>query len=70
MIVELFRGIFWTSFSLLSIWLKCNSFTADRVFGPPTTTRRVYDIAAQQVVSGAMSGINGLFHLIPYGSER
>ncbi|ESQ34622.1 hypothetical protein EUTSA_v10006746mg [Eutrema salsugineum] len=31
----------------------------DRVFGPPTTTRRVYDIAAQQVVSGAMSGING-----------
>jgi len=38
-------------------------YFADRVFGPPTTTRRVYDIAAQQVVSGAMSGINGMFHL-------
>ncbi|CAN7021791.1 hypothetical protein IGI04_022848 [Brassica rapa subsp. trilocularis] len=35
----------------------CYAF--DRVFGPPTTTRRVYDTAAQQVVSGAMSGING-----------
>lgn len=32
------------------------------MFGPPTTTRRVYDTAAQQVVSGAMSGINGMFH--------
>ena len=32
---------------------------ADRVFGPATTTRHVYDVAAQQVVSGAMQGING-----------
>lgn len=32
---------------------------ADRVFGPATTTRHVYDIAAQHVVCGAMEGING-----------
>lgn len=32
---------------------------ADKVFGPATTTRHVYDIAAQQVVSGVMEGING-----------
>lgn len=32
---------------------------ADRVFGPATTTRHVYDVAAQHVVSGAMEGING-----------
>ncbi|XP_017243666.1 kinesin-like protein KIN-7C, mitochondrial isoform X1 [Daucus carota subsp. sativus] len=31
----------------------------DRVFGPATTTRHVYDIAAQHVVSGSMEGING-----------
>ncbi|CAJ1907718.1 unnamed protein product [Sphenostylis stenocarpa] len=31
----------------------------DRVFGPTTTTRQVYDVAAQHVVSGAMEGING-----------
>ncbi|KAJ8773395.1 hypothetical protein K2173_028572 [Erythroxylum novogranatense] len=31
----------------------------DRVFGPATTTRHVYDIAAQHVVSGVMQGING-----------
>ncbi|XVF36945.1 hypothetical protein REPUB_Repub19eG0102500 [Reevesia pubescens] len=30
----------------------------DRVFGPATTTRHVYDVAAQHVVSGAMQGIN------------
>ncbi|KAK1288900.1 Kinesin-like protein NACK2 [Acorus calamus] len=30
-----------------------------RVFGPATTTRHVYDVAAQHVVSGAMQGING-----------
>jgi len=32
---------------------------ADKVFGPATTTRHVYDVAAQHVVSGAMQGING-----------
>lgn len=32
---------------------------ADKVFGPATTTRRVYDVAAQHVVNGAMQGING-----------
>ena len=32
---------------------------SDRVFGPATTTRHVYDVAAQHVVSGAMRGING-----------
>lgn len=31
----------------------------DRVFGPATTTRHVYDVAAQHVVRGAMGGING-----------
>ncbi|KAL8134347.1 kinesin-like protein KIN-7C, mitochondrial [Apium graveolens] len=31
----------------------------DRVFGPATTTRHVYDVAAQHVVSGSMEGING-----------
>lgn len=31
----------------------------DRVFGPVTTTRHVYDVAAHYVVSGAMQGING-----------
>ncbi|GKU87612.1 hypothetical protein SLEP1_g1982 [Rubroshorea leprosula] len=31
----------------------------DRVFGPATTTRHVYDVAAQHVVGGAMQGING-----------
>ncbi|XP_019179447.1 PREDICTED: LOW QUALITY PROTEIN: kinesin-like protein KIN-7C, mitochondrial [Ipomoea nil] len=31
----------------------------DRVFGPATTTRRVFDVAAQHVVNGAMGGING-----------
>ncbi|KAK3013093.1 hypothetical protein RJ639_008154 [Escallonia herrerae] len=41
---------------------ECNSSIAygfDRVFGPATTTRHVYDVAAQHVVSGAMDGING-----------
>jgi centromeric protein E len=36
---------------------------ADRVFGPATTTRGVYDVAAQHVVSGAMQGVNGNFLL-------
>ncbi|XP_020106536.1 kinesin-like protein KIN-7E, chloroplastic [Ananas comosus] len=31
----------------------------DKVFGPATTTRHVYDVAAQHVVSSAMEGING-----------
>ncbi|GER40321.1 kinesin heavy chain [Striga asiatica] len=31
----------------------------DRVFGPATTTRQVYDVAAHHAVSGAMQGING-----------
>lgn len=35
------------------------AYAYDRVFGPTTTTRHVYDIAAQHVVSGAMDGING-----------
>jgi hypothetical protein len=29
------------------------------VFGPTTTTRHVYDVAAQHVVSGTMEGVNG-----------
>lgn len=39
--------------------LFLDSVFADRVFGPATTTRRVYDVAAKHVVSGAMQGING-----------
>ena len=35
----------------------------DQVFGPTTTTRQVYDIAAQHVVSGAMEGVNGMLSL-------
>ncbi|XP_019456134.1 PREDICTED: kinesin-like protein KIN-7E, chloroplastic isoform X2 [Lupinus angustifolius] len=31
----------------------------DKVFGPATTTRHVYDVAAQHVVGGAMEGVNG-----------
>lgn len=37
---------------------------ADRVFGPATTTRHVYDVAAHHVVSGAMQGINGNVNLL------
>ncbi|KAG4927982.1 hypothetical protein JHK84_053544 [Glycine max] len=35
------------------------AYAYDRVFGPTTTTRQVYDVAAQHVVSGSMEGING-----------
>lgn len=35
------------------------AYAYDRVFGPTTTTRHVYDVAAQHIVSGAMEGING-----------
>ncbi|KAM0065428.1 putative plus-end-directed kinesin ATPase [Helianthus debilis subsp. tardiflorus] len=35
------------------------AYAYDRVFGPTTTTRHVYDIAAQHVVSSAMEGVNG-----------
>lgn len=35
------------------------AYAYDRVFGPTTTTRNVYDIAAHHVVNGAMEGING-----------
>ncbi|KAI9090612.1 hypothetical protein K1719_028465 [Acacia pycnantha] len=35
------------------------AYAYDRVFGPTTTTRHVYDIAAQHIVNGAMEGING-----------
>ncbi|KAF7830069.1 kinesin-like protein KIN-7C, mitochondrial [Senna tora] len=31
----------------------------DKVFGPATTTRHVYDLAAQHVIKGAMEEING-----------
>ncbi|KAE8726951.1 gamma-tubulin complex component 3-like [Hibiscus syriacus] len=36
------------------------AYAYDRVFGPTTTTRHVYDVAAQHVVSGSMEGINGM----------
>ncbi|CAN8298455.1 unnamed protein product [Cochlearia groenlandica] len=35
------------------------AYAYDRVFGPTTTTRQVYDVAAQHVVNGAMEGTNG-----------
>ncbi|KAL2480435.1 P-loop containing nucleoside triphosphate hydrolase superfamily protein [Abeliophyllum distichum] len=35
------------------------AYAYDRVFGPTTTTRHVYDVASQHVISGAMEGING-----------
>lgn len=35
------------------------AYAFDKVFGPATTTRHVYDIAAEHVVGGAMKGING-----------
>ncbi|AQL01241.1 Kinesin-like protein KIN-7K chloroplastic [Zea mays] len=35
------------------------AYAYDRVFGPTTTTRHVYDAAALHVISGAMEGING-----------
>nr|AMS24219.1 kinesin 7-Ib protein [Marsilea vestita] len=35
------------------------SYAFDRVFGPATTTRNVYDVAARHVVNGAMRGVNG-----------
>ncbi|XP_039047524.1 kinesin-like protein KIN-7K, chloroplastic [Hibiscus syriacus] len=35
------------------------AYAYDRVFGPTTTTRHVYDVAAQHVVSGSMEGVNG-----------
>lgn len=38
----------------------------DKVFGPATTTRHVYDVAAQHVVSGAMEGINGNAFSVSY----
>ncbi|KAL6180531.1 hypothetical protein ACLB2K_047193 [Fragaria x ananassa] len=34
------------------------AYAHDRVFGPTITTRHVYDVAAQHVVSGAMEGVN------------
>ncbi|CAI0406570.1 unnamed protein product [Linum tenue] len=35
------------------------AYAYDRVFGPTTTTRHVYDVAAHHVVSGSMEGVNG-----------
>ncbi|KAM7530183.1 hypothetical protein LguiB_033593 [Lonicera macranthoides] len=35
------------------------AYAYDKVFGPTTTTRHVYDVAAQHVIGGAMEGING-----------
>lgn len=46
----------------LHLFLPLNMFYygfVDKVFGPTTTTRHVYDVAAQHVVNGAMEGVNG-----------
>ncbi|XP_042457212.1 kinesin-like protein KIN-7D, chloroplastic isoform X2 [Zingiber officinale] len=47
------------SFEVNIIRLLHMLMVRDRVFGPTTTTRHVYDVAAQHVVGGAMEGING-----------
>ncbi|CAN6991892.1 unnamed protein product [Brassica rapa subsp. trilocularis] len=39
--------------------MVCRWGNNHRVFGPTTTTRNVYVVAAHQVVNGAMEGING-----------
>lgn len=52
-------AILYTHVCLLFTQILIKSFFADRVFGPATTTRHVYDVAAQHVVSGSMEGING-----------
>jgi hypothetical protein len=49
----------WSQWFLVVFFENSNFGSADRVFGPATTTRHVYDVAAQHVVSGAMEGING-----------
>lgn len=46
-------------FFVLFSYLKVPFIFVDRVFGPTTTTRHVYDVAAQHAVNGAMEGING-----------
>ncbi|MCO5577737.1 hypothetical protein L7F22_031569 [Adiantum nelumboides] len=38
---------------------SATAYAFDRVFGPATTTRHVYEVAAQHIVKGAMQGING-----------
>ncbi|RVW30801.1 Kinesin-like protein KIN-7K, chloroplastic [Vitis vinifera] len=43
----------------ICILIECFFMLIDRVFGPTTTTRHVYDVAAQHIVGGAMEGING-----------
>eukprot|EP00249_Psilotum_nudum_P009640 c22061_g2_i1 orf=468-4226(+) len=61
---EIQRGdeVSWYADGDTTVRSEYNPLTAygfDRVFGPATTTRHVYDVAAQQVVSGSMEGING-----------
>lgn len=41
-------------------WIFLLPGFTDRVFGPTTTTRHVYDVAAQHVIASAMEGINGI----------
>ncbi|KAI5056460.1 hypothetical protein GOP47_0028278 [Adiantum capillus-veneris] len=38
---------------------SATAYAFDRVFGPTTTTRHVYEVAAQHIVKGAMEGVNG-----------
>ncbi|KAF3598818.1 hypothetical protein F2Q69_00038684 [Brassica cretica] len=40
------------------------AYSYDRVFGPTTTTRNVYDVAAHHVVNGVMEGINVDFDIV------
>ncbi|KAL2652994.1 hypothetical protein R1flu_021122 [Riccia fluitans] len=61
---EIQRGdeVAWYADGDTTVRSEYNASTAyafDRVFGPATTTRGVYDIAAQHVVGGAMEGVNG-----------
>lgn len=38
----------------------------DRVFGPATQSKAVYDVAAQPVVKAAMEGINGMSNVCKF----
>ncbi|KAH7298031.1 hypothetical protein KP509_25G024300 [Ceratopteris richardii] len=55
-------GVAWYADGETIVRSEINPSTAyafDKVFGPATTTRGVYDVAAMNVVRGAMDGING-----------
>lgn len=59
-ITQFYKGTLLAWINVFFLWYFLLFFpVADKVFGPATTTRHVYDVAAQHIVSGAMEGING-----------